>query len=435
VGTNRTSTCFFVLVLSVLCRPVSAGDAVPTTSSAASTQPASSSQEPAPSASFDDSTHLTDGWFGWRHRLADDGVTFDASQTIDGTKNLMGGITTSGSAWRSLFDLAATVDTKCSLGLEGGTFYADFQWAQGPNASDKLIGDVQGIDNLDGVPGAPDQNRTQLSQIWYQQIALNGLLRIKIGKVDSNTEFDHSTFAQPFLNQSAGSSATLFTMPTYPDPAFGVNFFLKPSPDIQIGFGAYDGALANGIATGSMGPSSLFKGNGSFLIAELDKSWALGPDQLPGRTAIGGWYSTNTFERLAGGEQSGTGGPYFLVDQALWLANPKDNSDARGVGAFVMGGYADPSILQYDYNIGGGVTWTGPLSIRPADILGLGVQAVHFSADFNAKSDFEINYELLYQLQVTPWFAVKPDLQYVVNPGGQGTPNALAFTVRFQVTF
>ena len=43
------------------------------------------------------------------------------------------------------------------------------------------------------------------------------------------------------------------------------------------------------------------------------------------------------------------------------MANPKESTDARGIGLFVMGGTADPAILQYDYNIGGGIAWTGPL--------------------------------------------------------------------------
>lgn len=426
----------FLLALSAFSGLTRGDEPALVTASAPASQPAEPPHPTtAPSNSFDTAAHLTGDWFGLRQRLADEGVTFDAVFTIDGTKNFLGGLTTAGSAWRGLFDFGITVDAKPTLGIAGGTFYTDFQWAQGPNASDKLVGDIQGVDNLDGVPGAPDQNRTQLAQIWYQQTAWDGLLRIKVGKVDVNTEFDHSSFAQEFLNQSAGSSATLFTMPTYPDPAFGANVFLKPASDWQIGFGAYDGSLANGVATGEMGPSSLFKTDGAFLIAELDKSWTLGRDQLPGRAGIGAWYNTNTFARLDGGEDSGTGAPYFLVDQALWLANPSDKTDARGMSLVIMGGYADPAILQYDYNIGGGTTWTGPCSARPADILGAGVQAAHFSDDFHARNDFEISYELFYKIQATPWFVVKPDLQYVMHPGGQGTPDALALTVRFIVTF
>ena len=380
-------------------------------------------------------TGLTDGWFGARQKLADRGITFDISLTADGTKNLQGGIDTAGSAWRVLFDPSMTIDLKPLAGIEGGTVYAEFQYAQGPNASDKLVGDLQGVDNLDGVPGAHHQNSTQLAAFWYQQTAFDGLLRFKIGKSDANYEFDHSAFAQEFLQQSYGSSATLFTLPTYPDPAFGLDIFVKPTKETQIGFGVYDGSLANGVATGAMGPSTFFKSHDLFFIGEIDQSWKLGPDQLAGRFGVGGWYSTNTFRKLEGGETAGTGGPYVLVDQAVWRANPTDDHDTRGIGLFVMWGMAEAAIVQFDHNVGGGVTWTGPLDKRPNDILGTGIQAVHFSDDFHAHADFEVNYELFYRLQLTPWFAVKPDFQYVVNPGGKGARDAVVFTLRFQMSF
>jgi carbohydrate-selective porin OprB len=42
---------------------------------------------------------------------------------------------------------------------------------------------------------------------------------------------------------------------------------------------------------------------------------------------------------------------------------------------------------------------------------------------------------LFYRVQVTPWFAIKPDLQYIANPGGKGLGDAIALTVRLEVHF
>jgi porin len=400
---------------------------------AASAQDATTTSSDSNSAS----QHLTDGWFGQRQRLEDKGIAFDLTYTVDGTKNLKGGLDTEGEAWRRLFEAAITVDTKKLLGLEGGTAYLDFQDAQGPNASDELVGDIQGIDGLDGVPGAPHQNRTQLAELWYQQTLFDSKVRVKVGKVDANTEFDRCDAAQPFLHQSTGSSATMFTMPTYPDPAISVNLFLKPRDDLQIGFGVYDGSLGSGVRTGELGPQPLYHGGAGrlFLIGEIDKSWTIGANKLAGQIGVGGWYSTNDFARLDGGEANGTGGPYAFAQQTVWRANPSDENDARGVAVFVMYGYADPAIVQFGHNIGGGIAWTGPIEARPNDVLGLGVQAVRFSDGFNATARFEASYEMFYQLQLTPWLMIKPDLQYVANPGGQGTPDALALTLRVQLDF
>ena len=387
-------------------------------------------------ASAQDSDNLTGDWFGARQKLADKGITFDISFTGDVTKNVLGGLDTAGSTWRQMIDVAVTLDTKPLFKLEGGTVYADFQNATGPNPSDTLVGDIQGIDGLDGVPGTSHQNRTQLSQLWYQQTAFDGSLRIKVGKVDANTEFDHSDLAQEFIHQSAGSSATLFTLPTYPDPAAGFNLFLKPRDDLQFGVGIYDGSLANGVRTGELGPLTTFHGlDDLFLISEVDKSWKLGPNQLAGRLGVGGWYSTNQFTRLDGRQATGTGGPYALIDQALWRTNPKDDHDARGIGLFLMYGYGDPAILPVDHNLGAGLSWTGPIAERPNDITGVEMQSIHFGNAFHAHDEYETSFETFYKVQLKPWFSIKPDLQYIANPGGQGTRDALAFTMRIEVDF
>ena len=383
-----------------------------------------------------DAPRLSGDWLGGRTWLEQRGLTFDIKYTADYSKNLRGGLDTAGSRWRRLFDLGVTLDTKPLFGLEGGTLFADFQSAQGPNASDELVGDAQGVDGLDGVPGAPHQNRTQLSQLWYQQIALGGALRIKVGKVDANTEFDHVDAAQEFLHQSYGSSATLFTLPTYPDPAFGINLFVKPHENMQLAFGVYDGSLANGTRTGDRGPAAVFESaDDLFLIAEIDASWTLGPAHLPGRLGVGAWYSTNTFARFDGGHASGTGAPYALVEQSLWRANPADEHDNRGVTFFLMYGYADPAIAPFDHNLGGGIAWTGPVPGRPDDIAGVGVQAVHFTTGYNPRDEYEIDYEIFYRLQLKPALAIKPDLQYIANSGGKDTRDALLLTVRLEIAF
>jgi porin len=387
--------------------------------------------QPTPAADTPDT--LTGDWPA-RQRLAERGVTYDLHFTADGTRNLRGGLDTEGSTWRRLFEATLTLESKPLLGFEGGTLFADFQYAQGRNPSDHLVGDVQGIDGLDGVPGQSRQNRTELAQLWYQQTALDGALRVKAGKVDANNEFDHSPVAQEFLHQSTGSSATLFTLPTYPDPATGINVFVKPTPDLQLGFGLYDGSYADGVRTGLTGPRTFFRSaEDLFMIAEIDQSWTLGRDKLAGRLGMGAWYSTNRFDRLDGGRATGTGGPYLLLDQAVWRASPDDDKDPRGISLFLMYGYADPAILIYDQSFGGGVSWTGPLPGRPNDIWGVGVQSVHFSDAYHPNGRFETAIETFYRIQLRPGLAIKPDLQYIANPGGQRAPDALAVTVRFEV--
>ncbi len=78
-----------------------------------------------------------------------------------------------------------------------------------------------------------------------------------------------------------------------------------------------------------------------------------------------------------------------MLDQALWRVNPKDEKDARGVNLFLMYGYADPTILFYDYNIGGGVSWAGPIPGRRDDTFGIGIQSIQFSNGIPARTGYE----------------------------------------------
>jgi porin len=44
--------------------------------------------------------------------------------------------------------------------------------------------------------------------------------------------------------------------------------------------------------------------------------------------------------------------------------------------------------------------------------------------------------EITYLANLTEWFSLQPDFQYIFNPGGFGrTPNAAVAGIRFNVTF
>jgi porin len=100
-----------------------------------------------------------------------------------------------------------------------------------------------------------------------------------------------------------------------------------------------------------------------------------------------------------------------------------------------MYGYADPTISPITQNFGFGVTLTAPFLTRPNDIVGVGIQVAQLSNEISTTADYEIDYELFYRIQITPWFYVKPDIQYISNPAGQGTPDALAISLRAQIDF
>ena len=367
--------------------------------------------------------------FGARSFLEDRGLIIDSTLVFDFSRNFRGGLDTAGSANPHLFDLNLTLDTEKAFGLTGGTLFADFQNQSGTSISDE-VGDFAGVDNI-----ATD-GRTQLSEIFYGQDLLDGRLTVRVGKIDSNADFAVAVNALEFVNSSPGQSPTIFVMNAYPDGAFGAEVFVTPTPSFYVKAGIFDGAAQEGIETGDKGPRTLFgKPADLFLIAQTGFEWSGGAAGLAGRAGVGYWYGTGTFDRFAGGTRDGTGGPFFVLDQTLYRENPADAEDAQGVGVYLQYGYADPSVSETDHHGGAGVVWTGLLPGRDADVIGVGASYVHLSGAAGFEDDAEIAVEAFYRLQLTPWFAVKPDVQYVINPGGAGLADAVVGTLRLEMAF
>ena len=370
--------------------------------------------------------HGTGDWFGLRSDLEQHGIFVEAALIADVSTNFTGGLKR-GTVYRQLFDLNIAFETEPLLGWEGGLLFIDFQNFAGKDGTAELVGDFQAFDNIDADDFAV------LYELWYEQVFADGLVVVTIGKVDANGLFAYADLGGEFINSSAGFPPTIVAFPTYPDPAMSVNVFVHPTDWLYAGFGWYDGSSD----TGGRGPSGFFHDTGGyFLIGELGGQWEL-PQGLTGRVAVGGWGHTGEFERLAdGAEQDGVTGMYMIVEQTLWRKQPEVADDDQGVGVFMQYGYADPAVSEAEHFLGGGIICNGPLPGRDHDAAGMYLGYAHFSRQAGLSKDGELAIEWMYKYQVTPYFAIKPDLQYILHPGGDaGLDDALVGTVRFEIVF
>src|SRR5688572_24762500 len=331
--------------------------------------------EPAPSTDFDPTEHLLGDLFGIRSQLAECGISIDPEITTDFAANFRGGNDTSGSAFLHVFNLYLTVQTEPLFGHPGGTFYADLLTQHGQSPSDEA-GDYALLDELDYG------GRTQISEMWFEQKLLHDVLRIKVGKIDVNTEF---CLAQNSLDFSNGGINYAFPvtqfnfMPTAPDPAAGALAFAYPNKHFYAGVGVFDGALQEGFA-GDYGPSTLFGAPADlYLVAEVGVNFS--PRGLPCRAAVGVTRHTGDFTEFdGGGTQDGNTAFYALLDATLWKECPGDEDDEQGVGAFFVYDTADSDVTEVDQHFAGGLAWTGALPGRDHDAIGVGASYSHFSS-------------------------------------------------------
>jgi porin len=379
------------------------------------------------SANFDG--NLTGDWFGLRQCLQDQGVTFSATLQAEGFDNFQGGVHTQPQVGSTTFDLNLAVDTEKLLHWQGGEFYVDLEDHAFRNPTTALTGDLQGFDSLNSPP------YLQIFEIWYQQLLFDGKIRIKIGKVDSNTDFSLIDNGLQFVNGSSQNSPTLFLLPTTPDPMPSANIFFTPNDSWYASFGASYANRSDRFGDLVDDPADLQVSDyGTFLIGETGLKWTAAPLlQQAGNLRMGAWGHTGTFTRFDGQEQQGTYGYYGIVDQTLW--QPKgEPATGRGVRTFFECGQTQNDIYPIDRHFGGGLTWTGPLDYRPSDVIGFSPQYAHISPQANLQHPYELALEGFYLWQITPWAFIQPDLQYIIHPGGI-YPDALVATLRVQISF
>lgn len=382
---------------------------------------------PAAPDSFDNA--LSGNWWGARTRLGQAGITVGANLVAEGFDNFQGGIDTAHRVAATTFDFNLALDTDKAFHLHGGELYFDLEDHAFRNPSTALVGDLQVFDKQNASP------YLQVFEVWYQQQLFDDKLRIKIGKIDANTEFSVIDNGLPFLTSSTQVSPTNFDFPTTPDPMPGINLFLKPNPLVYASFGTFYANRSDRFGDLVDDPASNQATKfGAFLIGETGFEWqsAIGLHRA-GNLKLGAWGHTGTFTRFDGTPQKGTYGYYAIVDQTIWQPR-EEPPESRGVRAFLEYGGTQNDINLIDRHAGGGITWTGALQARPSDVIGFSPQYAHISSNAGLSHSFELALEGFYQWQLTPQAVLQPDLQYIIHPGGK-YPDAVVATLRLQVGF
>ena len=74
-------------------------------------------------------------------------------------------------------------------------------------------------------------------------------------------------------------------------------------------------------------------------------------------------------------------------------------------------------------------------------MLGVGATLAHFSDDAGRRNPCEVSFETFYRIRFTQSVSLKPDLQYILHPGGSGFENepirddALVMSLRLEIAF
>lgn len=394
-----------------------------------------------------DRNTLTGDWGGLRHQLEEDGVRFTGDYSGETAYNAHGGLHRS-ARYSQNIKLGVQFDLSKLYGLDnGGKVQLTINDRRGNSASQDLVGNRLPVqENYGGL-------YTRLTELSYER-DLSQAVNLKLGYMAMGNDvggldsgilcnFMNAGFCGHPLNMSGGSGWT-----NYPNAHLGARVKYSFAPDWQLRIAAFN-----------VDPES--NGNSS-------RAWHLTPKhttgtvvpieliykpqgELPGEYKLGWYYDSSDAQRIGSDrEVSGRSGHYLLVDQAVWN-DPA--SKGRSLHLFGQASATSSAASPFTKWYGAGVVLYKPFEGRPKDSLALGYgravpnprsrevqeeSALANGQDYPNLDSGEQLVELSYGYQATPWLTLRPDLQYVIEPGafsGQDIDNSLLLGLQVKASF
>jgi porin len=394
---------------------------------------------------------------GLRTELSKYGISLAIQETSEVLGNVTGG-THTGADYEGLTQMLLQLDTNRAFGWYGGTFNASALQIHGSDLStDNLL-------TLQTASGIEADRATRLWELWYQQKFLEeDRLDVRIGQQSLDQEFMVNQNGSYFVNTMFGwpmvPSADLpGGGPAYPLSALGVRVRARPINSLTFLAGVFNGSpsptnIGDPQVANPSGTSFPLNG-GLLMIAEMQYSYpSLGtmlyadqPQPLARTYKLGAWYDTESFPdqqfdnmglSLANPASNGIPlnhhgefGIYALADQLVWV-DPKETDRTISLFARMLGApQADRNLITFSVNAG--LTFHEPFLHRDDDTFGIGMgfakvsgsvaaldqATAAFTNSFVPTRTSETFIEITYQYQMTPWWQLQPDIQYVFNPGG-----------------
>lgn len=404
--------------------------------------------------------YLFGDWLGERSELAKLGIEPTLLFILDPFGNVIGG-RQRGFAQFNLLALDVTLETDKLLGWPGGQFHVGFANSSGTDLSTTYVGNNFPIQLA--AAGAPASSR--LTYLSYTQSLFDEILSIRLGRLTINSVYGDEFLASEYFKAFTSVGFDLVPLGPflnapgafgYPFATWGARIKFEPVDQFYVMTGVYNGDPAlkepnsHGVDFSLKGPP--------FVISEFGFRPNYGKEAtgLPTNLKFGAYFNGGTFEAfdsgLAGGlaakTEAGNSGFYVLGDQAILRWGGAGEN--RHLGIFAAFNWApDQRVNPVPNFFDAGLVAYGLLPSRPRDYAGFGVVYGSYSGDLRhpeqvravtspsvAGQDCEMTLELTYGCAVRPGLLLQPDLQYIVNPGGnRAIPNALAIGVNAVVNF
>jgi porin len=395
-----------------------------------------------------DNPYLFGDWNGERTRLAEQGINFNFGYTSEIAHNVTGGdkhLTRYTDQWNA----GATLDLDKLWGWRGSRFQIMVTDRNGRNlTADAHLPVYQQVQEVYG------RGQTwHLTIFAFNQTFFDNMLEWSIGRLPTGSDFD--SFSCDFQNLTFCGSPPGNIVGDYwiswPTSQWATWLKLNTTDQTYVKLGAYqlnpkyiDDSWAR-----SNGWKLNFPAGTTGALIPLEFGWTPSVRNLPGSYKVGGWYNNaggsdlyNDINRepmaLTGEaplqDSSRYGGYLGFQQQISGIAG------GNGVTVFANATMTDAQTAPTDRQFAIGGEYKGPFD-RADDVIGFAAGATHGSSRLAAyqrlynqlnpttpitvQSSYEYVAELFYSWSPMPSIQLRPNLQYVVHPGGSSQNNSV----------
>jgi len=377
------------------------------------------------------SEYLFGDWAGRRTALEEQGYKFTFNYTADSLWNHGGPKEALSFFGRARF--IADIDMEKAAGLAGGRLFIS-ALSQDGDLPQNRAGTYSPLSSIAGA------DTTRLDQFFYEQSLFDDLVKVRLGQVAGVDEFGAQPYGGYFVNNQLGYATNLEFNSRIP-------FNAGAQPGVIIEVGREEGLYGKvGVFSGKPDPFNNDKHGIDFDIEDdstvyaAEVGYRFGGD-LPGDIRLGAHYNDGTFTRLDNGQQvDGNHVIYAMANKTVWQ-DPTDKK--RGIDIGISAFFAPTSRNTTSSEILLSAAYRGIVPCRPDDFLSFGFVRNDFgkeASDASRAGGFgglgeEYVMELSYKFQVTPAFAIQPDVQYIMNPAGTSRSDVWVAGFRTSINF
>ena len=407
----------------------------------------------------DGSPYLFGDWNGERTRLAEKGITFDFGHTGEIAHNVSGGkkhLTRYADQWV----FGTQLDLEKLWGWKGSSFQFVVTDRNGRNLTEDA-----GLGNYQQVQEVYGRGQTwHLTVFAFDQKFFDDQLEWRIGRLHVGADFDSlpCDFQNlTFCGSQPGNLVGDYWI-NWPVSQWATTLKWNTADQTYVKLGAYQlnpryvddtWARANGWKLG-------FPGGTKGALFPLEFGWTPTLRGLSGNYKLGGWYNNAGGENLyydVNREPIALTGEAPLQDRSrhgTYLSAQQQvtgTAGGSGLNLFFNATFADSRTSPVDRQLALGAIYNGPFQ-RINDRIGVAVGTTHGSNylarygrlynQLNPDAPIPVNdrgeyaTELFYDWRPLPSVSLRPNVQYVVQPGGSSqNANAFVFGLKTSVAF